>query len=332
MSDPVPAVTEAEATGETTAIYADIRRVYGVGVVNLVWRHLATFPGALPWAWETVRPLYADGTIRREAAAFRASRRLPEVAAPPPEVLAAAGFGPEDLLGIRDVLDAYERTNPMALVALSVAQHRLCGAATAGGGDEAEAVSGAPAAPEPEIRLPPLLRLDELAPPTARLVLRLNRIGAAGQDPVLASMYRNLAHWPGYLALAWALLAPLDANGRWRRRSRTPWRRHKRGRLTLPRARRRSGPSWRPSCARRSRAPSSASPATRSPGWWSSAASCAVPASAPERAASARVDAIGGDGPRRPRSRRGKPWRSRSTSTGPSAAPTPTSPYPGCRR
>jgi hypothetical protein len=74
-------------------------------------------------------------------------------------------------------------------------------------------VSGAPAASEPEIQLPPLLRLDELAPSTARLVLRLNRIGAAGQDPVLASMYRNLAHWPGYLALAWALLAPLDASG-----------------------------------------------------------------------------------------------------------------------
>ena len=212
MSDPVPAITEAEATGETAAIYADIRRVYGVGLVNLVWRHLATLPGALPWAWEVVRPLYVDGTVRREAAAMRGARRLHEVVAPPPEVFAAAGLGPGDLLRIRDVLDAYERTNPMALIALSVAQQRL-GDAAAGGGDEAGAVSGAPAASEPEIKLPPLLRLDELAPSTARLVLRLNRIGAAGQDPVLASMYRNLAHWPGYLALAWALLAPLDASG-----------------------------------------------------------------------------------------------------------------------
>jgi hypothetical protein len=102
-----------------------------VGGVNLVWRHLATFPGALPWAWEVVRPLYVDGTIRREAAALRASRRLPEVVAPPPEVFAAAGLGPGDLLRIRDVLDAYERTNPMALVALSVAQRRLGDAAAA---------------------------------------------------------------------------------------------------------------------------------------------------------------------------------------------------------
>jgi hypothetical protein len=26
-------------------------------------------------------------------------------------------------------------------------------------------------------------------------------------------MYRHLAHWPAYLALAWTLIAPLNANG-----------------------------------------------------------------------------------------------------------------------
>ena len=51
MSDPVPAITEAAATGETAAIFADIRQVLGVDVVNLIWRHLATMDGALPWAW-----------------------------------------------------------------------------------------------------------------------------------------------------------------------------------------------------------------------------------------------------------------------------------------
>ena len=213
MSDPVPAITEAEATGETAAIYADIRRVYGVSVVNLVWRHLATFPGALPWAWEMVRPLYVDGTIRREAAVFRSSRRLPEIAAMPPEVFAAAGLGPGDLPRIRDVLDAYDRTNPMALIALSVVQQRLGDSETDGGGERTKAELRVPETSEPVLELPPLLRLDELAPPVAQLVLRLNGIGAARQDPVLASMYRNLAHWPGYLALAWVLLAPLDADG-----------------------------------------------------------------------------------------------------------------------
>jgi hypothetical protein len=53
----------------------------------------------------------------------------------------------------------------------------------------------------------------ELAPPTAELVLILNRLGTRRHDPILASMYRHLAHWPAYLALAWTLLAPLNANG-----------------------------------------------------------------------------------------------------------------------
>jgi hypothetical protein len=64
MSDPVPAIAEASATGAVAEIFADIRTVLGVEVVNLIWRHLVTIPDALPWAWGMLRPLYADGTIR----------------------------------------------------------------------------------------------------------------------------------------------------------------------------------------------------------------------------------------------------------------------------
>jgi hypothetical protein len=67
MSDPVPAVTEAAATGETAAIFADIRQVLGVDVVNLIWRHLAITDGALHWAWQALRPLYADGSVIGQA-------------------------------------------------------------------------------------------------------------------------------------------------------------------------------------------------------------------------------------------------------------------------
>ena len=181
--------------------------------MNLIWRHLATFPGALHWAWEVVRPFYMDGIIRREVAVFRSSFRLPEVTAPPPEVFAAAGLGSVDLPRIRDVLDTYDRTNPMALIALLVVQQRLGHSETGGADERLKAKSSVPQAAEPVLELPPSLRLDELTPPVAQLVLRLNRFGTTRQDPVLASMYRNLAHWPGYLALAWLLLAPLDASG-----------------------------------------------------------------------------------------------------------------------
>ena len=50
-TDPVVAVTEQNAEGQVAEIYQDIRATLGVPVVNLIWRHLATFPGALEWSW-----------------------------------------------------------------------------------------------------------------------------------------------------------------------------------------------------------------------------------------------------------------------------------------
>ena len=64
------------------------------------------------------------------------------------------------------------------------------------------------------IPLPSLPDMTDLPRATAELVLALNRLGTRRPDPILASMYRHLAHWPSYLALAWALIAPLDADGR----------------------------------------------------------------------------------------------------------------------
>jgi hypothetical protein len=86
MEDPVPAVAEAAARGETAAIFAEIRAVLGVGVVNLIWRHLATIPGALPWAWGLLRPRYADGTLAAVAAGLPGRLRLPAVPAMPASV------------------------------------------------------------------------------------------------------------------------------------------------------------------------------------------------------------------------------------------------------
>ena len=47
MSDPLPAISESEATGLIAQIYTDIRSVNGVSAVNLIWRHLATIPGGV---------------------------------------------------------------------------------------------------------------------------------------------------------------------------------------------------------------------------------------------------------------------------------------------
>lgn len=212
ISDPVPAITEAGATGEIAAIFADIRLVLGVDVVNLIWRHLATIPGALPWAWGTLRPLYADGSIAAEAAALHGDLDLPRLPSFPAEAFAAAGLLKGDISAIRDILAAYDRTNAMALVALSALRRRL--------EDEPRALDAAsshhtdvPPELPPSILLPSLPSIAELSPTTAELVLILNRLGTRRDNAVLASMYRHLAYWPAYLALVWTLIAPLDADG-----------------------------------------------------------------------------------------------------------------------
>ena len=212
MSDPVPAVAEAAATGATAEIFADIRRVLGVEVVNLIWRHLATLPDALPWAWGVVRPLYADGTIAAEAAALRSRLALPHLPPFPRALLAAVDIGDRDLEAIRNILAAYDRTNAMALVALSALLHRLDGQPCPSGEAAFDVGEFRPEALV-RISLPALPTLSEMAGPTADLVLILNRLGTGREDPILASMYRHLAYWPTYLALSWALIAPLDADG-----------------------------------------------------------------------------------------------------------------------
>ena len=98
MSDPVQAVAENEAIGSIAEIFADIRSVYRVNAVNLIWRHLATIPGGLPWVWTTARPLYADGTVGRVARALRAGLSLPEL---PPWPTAALRAGEDVAVGRR---------------------------------------------------------------------------------------------------------------------------------------------------------------------------------------------------------------------------------------
>jgi hypothetical protein len=212
MSDPVPAIAEAAAIGETATIFADIRQVLGVDVVNLIWRHLATIEGALAWAWSTLRPLYVDGSVTAEAAMLHAELALPPMPQIPVEVFSGLGIRRDDLVAINDVLAAYHRTNAMALVALSALQAVLAGRARSSGETDGQTLPALP--PSPRIALPALPSLSELPADTTALVMALNGFGTRRQGAILASMYRHLAYWPSYLASAWLLLAPLDADRR----------------------------------------------------------------------------------------------------------------------
>ena len=210
--DPVPAITEAAAGGETAAIFADLRATLGVNVVNLIWRHLATFPGALPWAWTTLKPVYVSGQVGVEARWLKSGLALPELPGWPCSALQFAGIDAAGEASIRRILVSYDRSNALNLAALSGLVRRIDGAPVEAQADgvaldraQEAAVQGA---------LPRLLALDEVGADTADLVRRINLLGDRSQGRILASMYRHLAHWPGFLALGYAHLAPLAADGR----------------------------------------------------------------------------------------------------------------------
>ena len=198
MSDPFPAVAEASATGETAELFADIRAVVGVRVVNLVWRHLATIDGALPWAWAAVKPLYLQGIPDQAAVRFRQSMIVPAL---------ASLAGPQ-ATGVDDVLASYDHSNTINFFALGALGAWLRGE-TAKVGTPATG----PRLSAPDVALPKLNSAEDVSPETWALVLRLNKFGDRPQPIILASMYRQLAHAPQFLMQIERALAPVQADG-----------------------------------------------------------------------------------------------------------------------
>jgi hypothetical protein len=198
LSDRFPAVAEASATGEVAELFADIRAVVGVRVVNLVWRHLATIDGALPWAWRAVKPLYLQGIPDQAAVRFRQSMTVPKL---------ASLSGPQPA-GVDDVLASYDHSNTINLFALGALGASLRGETA----KEGIPVTG-PRLSAPNVILPKLNSAEDVSPETWALVLRLNKFGDRPQPIILASMYRQLAHAPQFLVQIEKVLTPVQIDG-----------------------------------------------------------------------------------------------------------------------
>jgi len=197
VSDPFPAIAEASATGEIADIFGDIRATVGVRVVNLVWRHLATLDGALPWAWAAVKPLYVEGMVDAAATAFRSGMQIPLLGS-------LSGAEPAS---VDAVLASYDHSNTINLFALGALVAWLRG--EAGGGSP----KGGARLKAPDVVLPALASEADVAPETWAVVQRLNRFGDTAQPLILASMYRHLAHAPAFLRRVETVLAPVQTDG-----------------------------------------------------------------------------------------------------------------------
>ncbi len=202
--DPVSAISEAEATGETAMIFADIRETMQLPLLTSIWRTLVAIPAGLPAAWVAAKPLYQTG--QPEAALLQLREQaLPPIPEPlAPGQLACAGVSPHDLPAILSIIDAYNRSNGLNLIALTGLIAMPSGAPPN---------NPVPPALPPWPELPPLLAEADMAVDTWTLLQHINRFGAAPPVSGLATLWRHLAHWPGLLALVHAGFSPLHQDG-----------------------------------------------------------------------------------------------------------------------
>jgi len=198
-------LAESEAVGELQRIYGEIRRLSGVPMVALIWRHLATIPGALEWAWGVLEPGMRAGAVQQAAWQLAAQARVPRQPAIPSPALQVAGISEVDQRAISEVLDAYNRANPINIVMVRCLLLRLA---------DRPVTMGDPAwprwqPPPPPPALPLMVNPDSMSPMVRALVLLLTDRGPTAEPSTLwPSLYRHLAHWPAFLGYAGVLVPP----------------------------------------------------------------------------------------------------------------------------
>ncbi|MBD0271400.1 MAG: hypothetical protein ICV73_05670 [Acetobacteraceae bacterium] len=207
----LPEVREADAPPDVAAIYAGLRGAVGVPIVNLIWRHFATLPGVLPWAWEAARGAIASATVAEGRA-----RQAEIVRAAPGLDLSAVGSA---LLGlpamerarVAQVVRVYNRGNGTNLQVLSAVRRLIAAGVTVGWARPVP--GGAPPAAPIAGSIPALPRMEDLPEAVRGEVSALAALHDP-PDPVVPSLYRHLALWPDLLPPLRGALAPRFSDGR----------------------------------------------------------------------------------------------------------------------
>jgi hypothetical protein len=198
-------ISAEAATGEIARIYEQIRRLTGVPLVALIYRHLATHPQALQALWRSVSPLLESGELQEGA--WTIARGAWNAPAPAADADLRA-LGAAELVRAGDVIDVYNRANPVnfAVVCVIRAAARAPGAA---------ASIGVPgwSAPARIASIAPIPPMDALDPRARALVDGFAKGAGPGEPALVPTLYRNIAHWRPLLELAAREIQPRLAQG-----------------------------------------------------------------------------------------------------------------------
>jgi hypothetical protein len=204
--DQLPAVSESGASGEIAELYADIRQTLNVTAINYVWRHIATIDGGLRWAWQAAKPMFLSGRVESECEHLMARLDIPRLPTLSDTTLSLVGVERSGREQIAAILDTYNRGNLLNMLSLSAL---LATPLDPPGGNRARAPL-----PSTSVPFPPIPEVADLSDIISDQVLVLNDLGAKpGPNRVVASIYKHVALWPGYLSLVWVQFAERHNDG-----------------------------------------------------------------------------------------------------------------------
>jgi hypothetical protein len=197
----LPELLEQDATGAIAGIYGEIRRHSGVPYVSSLQRYLATMPGVLEWAWAAIRPAVVSGAIPETGWRLARDVRIPPAAPLSAAVLRVWGVDAAGLAAIRNVAANFVRVSPVNIMMGGTLRLLLTGAVPGGGGFPA---FWSPPAPLPA--MPGNADPARLAPDARAVLMQLAT--TLDGTPFIPALYRQLAHWPGFLAWLATELGP----------------------------------------------------------------------------------------------------------------------------
>ena len=198
-------VTEDAARGETREIYGDIRACFRGPIVNQIYRRIAATPGCLEWAWGSVRPMVVSGDLESESKDLVRAIEIPAAGEISPEDLLSAGIDQQALATICRVLDTYNRSNPMNVIAVKVLRLSLDAKRHAAPFTvEKDMDAGDAMAP-----LPPLIDIAGAEGRVRDAMNRFAREASGGSGAIVPTLFRHFGEWPGFLDLAAGTIGPL---------------------------------------------------------------------------------------------------------------------------
>lgn len=207
----LPELAEADAPASVRSVYAALREAAASPIAALIWRHIATEPGMLEACWASLEPLVLTG--RLPDTAWRIARETVQpglLARIEPRAQVLLGIGPAEADGIRALVEAYNRVNPVNLLAVLTLLARMESDAPA---EAAPSVARSPRRPPITQALPPMTPLAAMHADVRWLLNDLGFGERSQLDPVVPSLFRHLTPWPAYLAVLHIGLAPRFRDG-----------------------------------------------------------------------------------------------------------------------